>query len=569
MTTACPAAVAAPALPRFRWGVLGLAALVLLAGCAPMDARRDKEYQAQAHVADRPSNRPARSVSSFSDSLACMDRMLRAAELTTTLITSKQIPDYSGKVPVATKDMIITALSQMSRTSNAFRYVDYEVELARQDTVQNLTTILLNNNQLQLQRPGLYFSGAIAYLDQNILSGRTDFGTSASRLETGYSRNRNVALVALELHLGDFRTRTLIPGLDSANEVILGTGGEGLDLAGRIGTYGVQFTVGRDYAQGAGAAMRTLVELATIELVGKWARVPYWQCLTLDQAHPEFQRTLHDWYDEGGPEARAGLVQQSLVTQGYLPPQSSTLPPQAPELREALARFQVDRGITASGRLDFPTYEKALGGFVGLDPQGRLTRIGWTPNSAAPLPVPPASAVASAQPVPPLGSEPAPRRIDLQIENVMTGRKGFEFGEQIFLSATVSRASFLYCYMWEERGMVMRLTPNDVTRRSTVPAGLAARLPDWMSPQPGFVLDGGGPGKQAVVCYATEGDVLDTLPESLRAEALAPLPEVRSLDEVDAGFVSALGPNGFARAGLQWNVTPRRVVPAAAPRSAK
>src|SRR5690606_22210185 len=121
----------------------------------------------------------------------------------------------------------------------------YEVELARQDTVQTLTTILLNNNQLQLQRPGLYFSGAISYLDQNVLSGHADFGTSASRLETGYSRSRNAALVALELHLGDFRTRTLIPGLDSANEVIIGTGGEGLDLAGRIGSYGVQFTIGR------------------------------------------------------------------------------------------------------------------------------------------------------------------------------------------------------------------------------------------------------------------------------------------------------------------------------------
>src|SRR5260221_7093545 len=29
--------------------------------------------------------------------------------------------------------------SQMSRVSSAFRYVDYEVDIARQDTVQNLT----------------------------------------------------------------------------------------------------------------------------------------------------------------------------------------------------------------------------------------------------------------------------------------------------------------------------------------------------------------------------------------------------------------------------------------------
>jgi len=548
-------------------GVLGLAAVVLLAGCAmPMDARRDKAFQSHAHVADRPNNRPVRSVSSFSESLACMDRMLRAAELPTTLVTSKQIPDYSGKMPVATKDMIITALSQMSRTSNAFRYVDYEVELARQDTVQTLTTILLNNNQLQLQRPGLYFSGAISYLDQNVLSGHADFGTSASRLETGYSRSRNAALVALELHLGDFRTRTLIPGLDSANEVIIGTGGEGLDLAGRIGSYGVQFTIGRDYTQGAGAAMRTLVELATIELVGKWARVPYWQCLTLDQAHPEFQRTMRDWYEEGAAQTRSALVQQSLVMQGYLPAQAQPLPPQSRQLREALARFQTDRGMPASGELDFPTYEKALGGFVGLDAQGHLARIGWAPTSSTPLPVPPASEVASAYPVRPLGSPPEPRRIDMQIENVMTGRDAFEAGEQIFLSATVSRASFLYCYMWEERGVVMRLTPNDVNSASAVPAGIAARLPDWMSPSPAFVLDGGGPGRQGVVCYATEDEVTDQLPEALRGPALEPIAGVRSAAAVDEAFTQALGAEGFGRAALQWTVAPPRPAAAAAPR---
>ena len=286
-----------------------LAAAVLLAGCStPFNARRDAAFQTYGHAADRPTVRPVRSLSSFSDSLMCMDRMFRDAEIPTTLITSKQIPDFSNRVPVATKEMIVTALSQMSRLSNAFRYVDFEVDIARQDTVQNLTTILLNSNQIRLQRPALYVSGAVAFVDQNVINNRFDVGTSASRLETGYSANKNATIIGLELHLGDFRSRTMIPGLDSANEVIIGTGGQGLDLAGRISDYGWGFNVGRDYTQGSGAAVRTLVELAMIELTGKWARVPYWQCLTLEQNHPDFQRQLRDWHDEG-----TTAVQQALV----------------------------------------------------------------------------------------------------------------------------------------------------------------------------------------------------------------------------------------------------------------
>jgi len=247
-----------------------------------------------------------------------MDRLLRDAQIPTTLITSKQIPDFSTRAPVAAKEMVVTALLQMSRLSNAFRYVDYEVDLVRQDTVQNLTNILLNNNQIQLQRPSLYLSGAVSFVDQNVLNNRMQVGTSASRLDTGYSKNLNATVIGLELHLGDFRTRTLIPGMDSANEVVIGNGGQGLDLAGRISEYGWQFNVGKDYAQGSGAAIRTLVELAVIELTGKWARVPYWQCLTMEQTHPNFQRQLRDWYDEGTLGVHQALVKRSLIAKGYM-----------------------------------------------------------------------------------------------------------------------------------------------------------------------------------------------------------------------------------------------------------
>ncbi len=117
-----------------HWLLLGTA--VLASGCGQLDARRHISAHEPVTTMNRPVVRPVRSISSFSDSLSCMDHMLRAAELPTTLISSKQFPDFSGRVPVAVKDMVVTSLSQMSHLSNAFRYVDYEVDIARQDTVQ-------------------------------------------------------------------------------------------------------------------------------------------------------------------------------------------------------------------------------------------------------------------------------------------------------------------------------------------------------------------------------------------------------------------------------------------------
>ena len=533
--------------------MLALVGALLLGGCAtPADPRKDTNFQSYASTMDRPLIRPVRSVSNFSPSLMCMDQLFRQAQLPTTLISSKLIPDASTRVPVAAKDMIITALSQMSRLSNAFRYVDYEVDIARQDTVQNLTTILLNNNQIQLQRPALYFSGAIAFVDQNVINNRFEVGTGASRLDTGLSTNRNATIIGLELHLGDFRSRTLIPGMDSANEVVIANGGQGLDLAGRIGSYGVQFNVGRDYTQGTGAAVRTLVELATIELVGKWARVPYWQCLTLEQTHPDFQRQLRDWFDEGSPLVHNKLVQRSLISQGYLGPDGANLAPNDPRFVTALGRFQADTSMVVSGVVDFPTYERALRNFVTLDPGGNLVQIGWSPTNTTPPPLTLASM--------PVQQD---RKIDLQLENVLVSRSAFEVGEQVFLSATVSRASYFYCFLQEASGSVMRLLPNTTNPIALISANQALRIPDWMSPTPGFIMDSTSPGTERVACFATGRDATASMPQLLQQTALAPLPGVRGLDVIRAAFAASPEAEGLASAEVQWDVVAKTASPAA------
>nr|WP_244146289.1 DUF4384 domain-containing protein [Comamonas antarctica] len=561
---ALPSPPARPQKPRGWRGLLNatLALSVLLAGCStPLDARKDAQFQSHGYAADRPSVRPVRSISSFSDSLMCMDRLLRETGMPTTLITSKQLPDYSGRVAVATKEMVVTALSQMSRLSNAFRYVDYEVDIARQDTVQNLTTILLNNNQMQLQRPALYISGAIAFVDQNVLRNQFDAGTSASRLETGYSRNHNATVIGLEMHLGEFRNRTLIPGLDSANEIIIGSGGQGLDLAGRIGDYGVQFTVGRDYAQGSGPAVRTLVELGMIELLGKWARVPYWQCLTLEQNHPDFQRQLRDWYEESDPQARQQLVQRSLIRKGYLANSAQVLGPQSPALRTALARFQADQGMVVNGVIDFSTYERALSGFVGVGEDGRLARVGWTSKNGQSLELPGAVDASGTQ------VKVAERVIDMQIENIMLDRTAFEVGEQIFLSATVSRTSYMSCYMVSAQNSVIRLLPNATNPSGWVSANQALRIPDWMSPQPGFVMDAGSPGSEGVACFAAGTDLSAQLPAAFRGAPFVPIAGMRTLDDVAAALQQAAGAEPVASQRVNWQVVPRRAA-AAAPAAA-
>ncbi len=568
---ACAAIGSRPSKSRTRsrlsWLTLAVGAL-LLGGCAtPIDPRKDADLHQAAYTIDRPIVRPIRSLSSFSDSLMCMDHMLRAAQLPTTLITSKQFIDYSSKVPVGVKEMIITALSQMSRVSNAFRYVDYEVDIVRQDTVQNLTTILLNNNLIQLQRPALYVSGAVTFVDQNVTSANQNAGLSGERIDLGVARSRNATIMGLEMHLGDFRTRTLIPGIDSANEVVIGGGNRGLDLSGRIGTYGVAFNVGKDYALGAGGATRTLVDLGTIEVVGKWARVPYWQCLTLDQTHPDFQREMYEWYNESGGLAQTRLIQSSLIAQGYLPAGTELADMKSREARDALSRFQIDNGIVPTGTLDFRTYERALRHFVTLDSNGHLQQVGWTPSGPGGAPNQDKSYVAYL-PVRPqeisLETRDAPpAEIALRIENPLPPGVAptFEAGEQIFLSATVTRTSHVYCYYADAANNVLRLSPNKVNPHSQLAATQTLRLPDWLVPNPAFVMEASVAGTEQVSCFATTEDVMDRLPAPLQGPGVVNIPGYRSIADVEAAFRHALGSDALSRSDVTWRVIPKRTQP--------
>jgi hypothetical protein len=568
-----------PVLRTVQWlALLGaLLAATLLTGCAaPLNARQDTEFQSHGYAADRPTVRPVRSISSFSESLACMDRLFRVAEIPTTLITSKQIPDMSTRVPVATKEMIITAISQMSRLSNAFRYVDYEVDIARQDTVQNLTTILLNNNQMQLQRPALYVSGAITFVDQNVLRNQSDFGTSGTRLDTGYSQSRNATVIGLDLHLGDFRTRTLIPGLDSANEIIIGTGSQGLDFAARIGKYGVTFNMGRDYAQGSGSAVRGLAELAMIELVGKWARVPYWQCLTLEQNHPNFQRVLRDWYDESGVESARNLIKNSLVGQGYLQAKALNSPVNGEEFKKAVAKFQADQGMVVNGVVDFSTFERALRNFVAMGEDNQLQRVGWTANATPTFNVSVAANTSVTHTAVTMTEPKADKlALDMQIENLGADKLTFESGQQIFASVVLNRTAYMHCYLIETEGNIVRLLPNTTNPNALMSANQAIRIPDWMAPNPGFVMDAGNPGNESLVCMASEQDPIDKLPNTLKGPSFTPIAGFKGVDSITQAYGQALGSDGFTERALKWKVVAKRsaapVAPgaAAAPAAAK
>jgi Domain of unknown function (DUF4384) len=228
---------------------------------------------------------------------------------------------------------------------------------------------------------------------------------------------------------------------------------------------------------------------------------------------------------------------------GYMKQQQIADPDNTAEFKTILGKYQADAGMVVTGVIDFPTYERVMRNYSKLDTDGQLVTVGWTPSGD-------------------LKVVDTPRTIDLQVKNVQLDKTSFEVGDQIFLSTSVSRASHVYCYLQEATGNMLRLLPNATNKESLMTADVSVRIPDWINPKPGFILDAAAPGNESVFCIATDEDVLPNLPEAMQTPAFKPIPGMSNKSDVVKAFYALGGEAILSQAVVSWKVTPKTVKPA-------
>ncbi len=528
----------------FRHGLLWPCVLAL-AGCAINPGLSDRKDIIEKGITEQsPLVSPTKSASAMREGLACMDRMLAAEQVPSTLVAVKTIPDPSGLFSTGTKEMLITAFSRMSRTSQAFRVVDYEVDALKQDTVQTMTSLLLNNGQIELRKPQIYVSGAISFGDKTVVSKRRSIGVSTANTDTGYSWDVLGSVVGLDLHLGDMNSRTLYPGLDSANELVVATGGKGVEIGGRatglpkhIYRLGVQYEVAADNNQGAGAAVRLLVDLAAIELVGKWAKLPYWQCIDYEQNHPEFKRQMRAWYEEQSSADRINLAQRVLKAQGVW--SGAVDGNDSTALRNALATYQASLDMTPVGTVNFETYAGLLRNYVGMSADDKLASS-YSPGNAEDL-------KPREHALPP--NEPAHDGLRL----ALLGHKEpkLPIGSSVVLRVAPARSGFLYCYYKDAANVVSQIYPNPQQQAVVAQGHMGLMVPD-VSQANSFLIETARPGIEQVYCAMTAKPLTGRVPAALTDAKLAPIAGATSIEAVQQQVQAQEGV--IAQSTLQWEV---------------
>lgn len=481
-----------------------LLAMGMLVGCAPQMVKEDvrKEIE-EARVA--PEQAPQRNITGFSDGLRCMDNMMIQYGVRDVVVLVEDLQDNTGKVQAGTKDMLISAVSDMTRRSRAVRLIAYGNDSG------NLVSFVAAAGKQNIYNvvPQYDIRGSISQLDSSVVREQADAGFGAKNFGIGGSTSAAGSILGIDLSVISTEDLSLIPGVVSRNSVVIYKSGSALDADASIKKAGINFSILFSKSEGQSQALRNLVELATIELFGKLLKVPYWQCLGVDPQHEEVRNEITDWYYSMTAHGEmVPYVQKLLRQRGFYKGPADGYA--NADYAGALASYRAGLGMSAGGQVDMAFFDALL-------------------NREAP-PV----RVASVS-TPSLGQGGGG---SLKVD-IRTGKSGSTFsrGEPISLSVATDRDAYLYCYFHDEGGNVQRFFPNRFHQDAFVKAGSAMRIPGSMP----FRISASDSGaREHLACFATPSDVSTALPESVRKTDFENL-NVASLQVVEQIFREVSG----------------------------
>jgi peptidoglycan hydrolase-like protein with peptidoglycan-binding domain/curli biogenesis system outer membrane secretion channel CsgG len=481
--------------PLRAW--LGAALLpILVAGCMTAPEK--------APQLAKPKRLPVKNFTSFSDSLRCMDNLFASFGVRDLVITSAGLPDATGEISTGTKDMMISAISTMSVRSRAFRFVDFD---QFQVDVHQLQALVGFTDDFLV--PNYYIRGAITQLDSGIIAEQVGGSVSSSAFSFGASTDQVVSVVSIDMNIGDLVTRQIQPGLSAHNSIAVARSGAAGDLGGQIQSYGVFLNLSFNRAEGMHAAVRNLVELSTIEVLGKLAEVPYWRCLSIEQTNPAVEAQARVWFDDMSSRERVVFAQRALKSAGYFEARVSGEFDAA--TKGAVGRYQADHGLLADGRINFDLYASLINQDLAI---GRQPGAGYGADGKA-------------------AADIRPNPLRLTLATPKGANPSYQVGETLDLTLVSSQDAYVYCYYSDAVGNVVRLFPNQFQPDALAIGGRSIAIPS-QGARFDIVFDRANVTEE-VVCLGSPIELGMQLPPRFKVPDLTGMP-VDSLDEVVSAY---------------------------------
>ena len=304
----------------FRAGLL--AALTILGGCASMDKAVSDTQKLYAESEQRKL-KPAANLNDYSLALQRFGQMLQIYKQgdPTIYVQTRDIRDATNlshplvgaEIPGEITEMVRTAINRIGPNVVYIPfYPDYLVAQAQMGA------------QFGVTMPNYVITGALTEFDRALSgAGRSNnlslnFGKGRGETDAGADWKRTAILssLGLDLNLVNFGTNQMMPQMQAAN--VMKVWNFSKETNASLGFYGDSFGFKLEgkYLQGRHSAIRTLVDLSVLELLGKATNTPYWRSIPGAQPDPVVVGNVRNTFNSMDQPMKIAMIQVMLQKYG-------------------------------------------------------------------------------------------------------------------------------------------------------------------------------------------------------------------------------------------------------------
>lgn len=305
-----------------RAGLSLLAAAAFLGGCASMDKTVSDAQKLYAESEQRKL-KPAANLSDYSHALRRFGEMLQIYKQGDPVIyvqtrdirdaTNLSHPLVGAEIPGEITEMVRTAINRIGpNVVYVPFYPEYLVAQAQMGA------------QFGVTMPNYVITGALTEFDRALSgAGRSnnvslEFGKGKGETNIGVDWKRTAILssLGLDLNLVNFGTNQMVPQMQAANVIKVWNFSKERNAS--LGFYGEAFGFKLEgkYLQGRHSAIRTLVDLSVLELLGKATNTPYWRCIPNGKPDPVVVANVRNAFNSMPQPMKIAMIQVMLQKYG-------------------------------------------------------------------------------------------------------------------------------------------------------------------------------------------------------------------------------------------------------------
>lgn len=512
---------------RFSISILSVIILCIsMAGCGLFTPVRESVEDKAETMRKGPESAAQKNMTNMADSLRCMDRLFIENGIRDLVVLTEDIHDNTKKMSVGARDMLTSAVSDMTRRSRAIRLITFGGDVSN---LVNWLNASGGNTQVYTFKPDFDIRGSISQMDDNLTQSRKGGGVTVGPVDVDASKDAGASVIGLDMSIISSQTMELLPGVTSRNSILIVKEGKGFGVGVTGSIYKQNFGVNYDFSfnknESSAQAVRTLIELAVIELFGKLTRVPYWNCLGIDPNHPLIKEEISDWFYTLNQEGKlVPYIQNQFRIRGvYSGPVDGSL---NPEFRAVVPKARKALGLNESDVID----EAMFAGLVNL----KTKNLGFPSEPVAHLTVAQFDEKKGSKKIFRKKKKKTKRSISEQADNdefettaqklnpspLDLTSKPVAPGAELSVTVKSSENTFLYCYMNTADNSLMRIYPNRYSPDPWLAKNMSMTLPGNMK----LRLKAGPAGKnERIYCYNTPKDVSYELPASAMGGDFEPL----------------------------------------------